>query len=367
MSNLTCGFIGLGLIGGSIAKALKTADPSIKIIAYDVNKETLTFAFADKSIDTAVSCIDEHFTACDYIFLCAPVSYNDGNLSKIKNVLSPNCILTDVGSVKTTIHEHVAAAGLSGQFIGGHPMAGSERIGYRNSKALLLQNAYYILTPEQQVSEEKLSAYQNLVRKMGAIPLVLSYQQHDFVTAGISHLPHLIASSLVNLIKDVDSKDGIMKMVAAGGFKDITRIASSSPIMWQQVCLTNGENISGLLSSYIDILSKVKDSLDNQDEDSLYELFDSARTYRESFLNTSSGPIKQVYDMTVDIDDKPGALAAIATLLAKYNISIKNIGITHNREAAEGAMRIEFNDADAVIQAKELLQKNGYDIKIRTL
>ncbi len=367
MSTLTCGFIGLGLIGGSIAKALKAADSSIKIIAYDVNGETLLLAAAEGIADMTVSCIDEHFNACDYIFLCAPVSRNDENLAAVKKVLSPTCILTDAGSVKTTIHEHVAAAGLSDHFIGGHPMAGSERIGYSNSKALLLQNAYYILTPSEEVSFDKLSAYENLVRKMGAIPLLLSHEQHDFVTAGISHLPHLVAASLVNLVKDTDSKEGIMKMIAAGGFKDITRIASSSPVMWQQICLTNGENISKLLSCYIDMLMQTKAALDNQDGNALFKLFDSARTYRDSFINASSGPIKRIYDMTVDIDDKPGALAAIVSLLAKHDISIKNIGITHNREAAEGAMRIEFYEEADVATAKELLEKEGYETKIKQL
>lgn len=367
MATLTCGFVGLGLIGGSIAKALKAADPSIKIIAYDTNMETLSLALSEKTADIAVSCIDEQFSLCDFIFLCAPVSNNDENLVAIKKVLSPTCILTDVGSVKTTIHKHVEAAGLSSRFIGGHPMAGSERIGYKNSKALLLQNAYYILTPSEQASQEMLKTYQELVQKIGAIPLVLSYKQHDFVTAGVSHLPHVIASSLVNLVKMSDSAEGTMKMIAAGGFKDITRIASSSPVMWQQICLTNGENISRLLSDYIDALSQAKDAIDAKDADAIYALFDTARTYRESFANSSSGPIKRIYDITVDIADRPGSLAAIVTLLAVQNISIKNIGITHNREAAEGAMHIEFYEEDSVEKAKELLTKDGYEIKTRTL
>lgn len=367
MASLTCGFVGLGLIGGSIAKALKAADPSIRIIAYDTNTETLSLALSEKIADIAVSCIDEQFSACDFIFLCAPVSHNDENLVAIKKVLSPKCILTDVGSVKTTIHEHVQAAGLSAQFIGGHPMAGSERIGYKNSKALLLQNAYYILTPSDETTPGMLAAYEDLVKRIGAIPLILSYEQHDYVTAGISHLPHVIAYSLVNLVKNSDSADGIMKMIAAGGFKDITRIASSSPVMWQQICMTNGANISKLLSEYIDALKVAKDMIDSKDADALFSMFDSARNYRESFANSSSGPIKRVFSMTVDIADRPGALAAIVTLLAVQNISIKNIGITHNREAAEGAMHIEFYEEDSVEKAKALLSKNGYEIKTRTL
>lgn len=359
MTTLTCGFIGLGLIGGSIAKALKQAEPSSRIIAYDINRESVLLAKEEGIADVAANCIDESFSACDYLFLCAPVSHNDENLSAIKQILSPDCILTDVGSVKSTTHKAVAAAGLSYQFIGGHPMAGSERTGYRNAKALLLQNAYYILTPTEQTPPEKLSAYRALVQKMGAIPLVLPPGQHDFVTAGISHLPHVIASTLVNLVKDTDSSDGIMKQIAAGGFKDITRIASSSPVMWQQICLTNGENISCLLDAYIKALLETKKALDAKDADALYAMFDSARTYRESFVNTSSGPIKRMFDMSIDIDDKPGALSGVVSLLASHAINIKNIGITHNREAEEGVMRIEFYDEASQLTAKQLLDAAG--------
>ncbi|MBD5537090.1 MAG: prephenate dehydrogenase [Lachnospiraceae bacterium] len=355
MSTLTCGFIGLGLIGGSIAKALKEAEPSIRIIAYDINRESVLLARQEGIADIAADGIDENFSACDYLFLCAPVSHNDENLSAIRRILSPDCILTDVGSVKSTTHKAVDDAGLSQQFIGGHPMAGSERTGYRNAKALLLQNAYYILTPTEQTSPEKLSAYRALVQKMGAIPLILSPEQHDFVTAGISHLPHVIASSLVNLVKDTDSADGIMKQIAAGGFKDITRIASSSPVMWQQICLTNTENISCLLQAYIDTLLEAKKALDERNADALYSLFDSARIYRESFINTSSGPIKRIFDISIDIDDKPGALSRVVSLLASHDINIKNIGITHNRESEEGVMRIEFYDEASQFTAKKLL------------
>lgn len=241
-------------------------------------------------------------------------------------------------------------------------MTGSERFGYSNSNAALLENAYYILTPSNTVPKEKLTAYHNLVETIGAIPLVLSYEEHDYVTAAISHLPHVIAASLVNLVKNADSKEGVMKMVAAGGFKDITRIASSSPAMWQQICLTNTENISKLLKTYIKSLNDIAVCLDYRAENALYDFFDAARNYRESFVNTSSGPIKTEHALTVDIADKPGAIAAIASLLAMHDVSIKNIGINHNRELAEGALRIEFYDENAIKQAADVMTSHGYPI-----
>ena len=365
MSTLTCGFIGLGLIGGSIAKALKLCLPDIRLIAYDINTASLELAKKEKVIDQICPAIDDSFRACDYIFLCAPVSHNAENLLTLKVLLSPDTILTDVGSVKTGIHKQIEELHLQSQFIGGHPMAGSERFGYQNAKASLLENAYYILTPSDEVPSEKVEVYRKLVETMGAIPLVLSYGEHDYVTAAISHLPHVIAASLVNVVKSFDSKDGIMKMIAAGGFKDITRIASSSPEMWQQICLTNAENISKLLRTYMQYLGVIADYIDDHKKDSLYNFFDTARNYRESFISAPSGPIKSEYVFTVDIADKPGAIAAIASLLAMHDVSIKNIGINHNRELAEGALRIEFYSQDMLAKAEEIMTEHGYKIHTR--
>lgn len=362
MSTLTCGFIGLGLIGGSIAKALRANIPSIHMIAYDVNPEALSMAKEEGVIDEILNTIDTHFTGCDYIFLCAPVAHNDTNLLEVKKYLGPDTILTDVGSVKTDIHTHIAEAGLNKCFIGGHPMAGSERFGYRNSKAGLLENAYYILTPTDEVPAEKVTAFQMLIKNIGAIPLILTCAQHDYVTGAISHLPHVISAALVNLVKDSDSKEGIMKLIAAGGFKDITRISSSSPTMWQQICLTNTENILTLLDKYIAALGEIRNTISTKEPEQLYDFFDSAREYRESFTNASSGPIKVQYAFTIDIGDKPGAIAAIASLLAMHDVSIKNIGINHNREFAEGALRIEFDKEEALTNAADILTKHGYTV-----
>lgn len=364
---MNIGFIGLGLIGGSIAKALKENTNDIHITVYDINEDSLSKAKEDGVADITTTAIDESFSSCDIIFLCAPVQKNAENVAALKTIISPNCILTDVGSVKTDITKCIEEHGITGNFIGGHPMAGSERYGYANSKASLLENAYYILTPNENTSTENLDKLKELVTLTGAIPLIIDHKMHDYVTAGISHLPHVIAASLVNLVKSHDNEDEIMKTVAAGGFKDITRIASSNATMWQEICLTNGENISALLADYITSLCDIKASIDAGDAKDIYDFFDEARIYRDSFISASSGPIKICYDLTVDISDETGALASIATILALKQISIKNIGIVHNRESQTGALRIEFYDEDGLNAAKDVLTLRGYTIYAKKL
>ena len=356
----TIGFIGLGLIGGSIAKAIRKYHEDYRLLAYDQDRETLAVAVSSNMIDAVCEEHDERFRSCDYIFLCAPVEFNVKYLEYFKDNIGPDTILTDVGSVKTNIHEEVQNLGIGKYFIGGHPMAGSEKSGYSNSKAMLIENAYYILTPTPQVAEEKVQTYEKFVESLKALPVILDYQLHDQITGTISHLPHIIASSLVNFVKTHDTHDEMMKNLAAGGFKDITRIASSSPIMWQNICLKNKDNIVDILDKYIDSLEDFKEAIEREDDLDLYNRFESSRNYRNSMPSSSAGPIKKAFAVYCDIIDEAGGIAAIATILASNNISIKNIGIVHNREFEEGVLRIEFYDEDSSKRAVGLLQKFRY-------
>lgn len=362
MQKVKIGFIGLGLIGGSIAKAIRTYFPDYEIVAFDKSKETLALAIQESVIDTAASSVDEQFTGCRFLFLCTPVAYNTAYLKQLIPYLHKDLILTDVGSVKSSIHDKVKQLKLEAYFIGGHPMAGSEKSGYINAKAHLLENAYYVLTPSEQTDSEKLEAYKTFAETIRALPIVLDYKQHDSITGTISHLPHLIASTLVNYVKEHDTTDGLMKQLAAGGFKDITRIASSSPAMWQHICLKNRDYLSEILDGYIKLLTQAKTAVDTSAEEEIYKIFDTSREYRNSIPEASLGPIKKNFAVYCDLIDEAGGIASIATILASNNINIKNIGIVHNREFEEGALRIEFYDDASSHKAAELLQKFRYII-----
>jgi prephenate dehydrogenase len=355
MRDLNIGFIGLGLIGGSIAKGIKRIYNNHKIIAYNRSENSRLEAVADGTVDISTDTIDSVFSNCDYIFLCTPVEHNVTYLDILKDIIKDDCIITDVGSVKGNIHRAVESKGLNKHFIGGHPMAGSEKTGYSNSSSYLLENAYYVLTPTSDIPDERVNELYELVKSIGAIPIVLDYKEHDYAVAAISHIPHLIASSLVNLVKDNDFKSETMKLLAAGGFKDITRIASSSPDMWQQICFANNENICELLDKYIISLSEIKDAISEKKPDYIYKLFEKSRDYRNSFSNVSHGPIEKSYCVYCNIIDESGAISTISTKLANNNISIKNIGIVHNRESEEGVLKIEFYSQEAADCAEALL------------
>jgi len=362
---ITCGFVGLGLIGGSIARALKANRKDIVIIACDPNEETLKLATEQKIADEAYPAPCDAFTACDYIFLCAPVSHNDENLLKILSYRKKDCILTDVGSVKTPINSLIHSLGLTDCFIGGHPMAGSERIGFANSKAGLLENAYYIITPTAATTEENQNDFKQFVLSLGSIALILDYREHDHATAAISHLPHMIAYSLVNLIEHIDSEKETMKTIAAGGFRDVTRIAASSPVMWENICESNKTQLLSLMDQYEANFHKLREIIAEGSSQKMIDYFQDSKNYRDSLTLPGAKIRKDFHEVFVDIADEAGGIAMLASLLAFNGISIKNIGIINNREFEEGVLRIEFYDEDALESAISVLKERNYTIHRR--
>lgn len=356
------GFIGLGLIGGSIAKKIHINQPDACILAIARHQDTIDEAYQEGIIHNSTMLSFTDLSDCDHIFLCAPVEKNIEYLKELKEIIRPDCCISDVGSTKTKIHEEVIRLGMEANFIGGHPMTGSEKTGVKNAKASILENAYYIITPTRQTTQEQLDEFYQFVKALGSIPLVLDYKTHDYATASISHLPHMLAYTLVNLIKDIDDEHETMKTIAAGGFKDITRIASSSPVMWENICATNKEPLLELIDLYQKKLSQLRGLIAAEDSKALLTQFQSAKDYRDSFqLPTVKTPI-QIHEICLDIVDAPGQIAIIVNLLADANISIKNIGIIHNREFEEGVLHVEFYDLDSKKHAIDILREHEYTL-----
>lgn len=280
------GFIGFGLIGGSIARALRNLYPHSDIIAYNYyeNKPHQKLEQAKEEGTLSSICTNlSDFSICDIIFLCAPVITNVAYLKKLLPHLRKDCILTDVGSVKGNIHKAIDELGLNRQFVGGHPMTGSEKTGYANSDAAFLKNAYYLLTPTKETLPEYTEWMKQFVEDVGSICLVLDEVSHDRITAGISHGPHIISAALVNSVA-VRDDSGNYGILAAGGFRDITRISSSSPEMWQNICLTNKSRILEFLNEYMDCLAQIRQDIENEDSEALTKFFTDAKTYRDGIL-----------------------------------------------------------------------------------
>lgn len=285
-NNSCYGFIGFGLIGGTIARALRQMYPDSYITAYNYYKNRkhpkLEQALEEKTLSSISSTIEE-VSKCDVIFLCAPVLTNINYLRELKPHIRKECLITDVGSVKGDISKVIHELDLDANFVGGHPMTGSEKTGYEHSSASLLRGCYYVLTPTSKVCDEYTKWLETFIKSTGANVCILDCDHHDNVVAGISHGPHVISASLVNSVRKLD-KEGTYKTLAAGGFKDITRISSSSPDMWRDICISNKTAILEFLDNFTNELDNAKKAINNGDADEIKAFFENAKQYRDGFI-----------------------------------------------------------------------------------
>jgi len=254
---------------------------------------------------------------------------------------------------------------MESNFIGGHPMVGSEKSGYAHANDHLLENAYYFLTPSERTLFQLTTKFSSFIQGLGALAVSLKPEEHDFITAAISHVPHIVAAELVHLVRRADRNNGMLKQLAAGGFKDITRIASSSPVMWEQICENNSSNIKTLLTSMIHDLQEVIDQLDKENGAYVNEYFKEAGDYRNSVPDHSIGLFDKVHKLYVHIPDQPGTIATVTSLLAFNNISLKNIGIIYNREFEEGVLEIVLYDEESCQKGAQVLEERNYIVHIR--
>ena len=272
-----------GFIGGSVAHALREQYPDSELMAYNyyITKPhpRLELAAMDGILDKITTDLAD-FADCDCIFLCAPVIKNIAYLDKLLPYLSKDCLLTDVGSVKSDILAAVREHGLCEQFVGGHPMTGSEKTGYEHSESAFFRDKYYILTPFAESRPEYVAWMKQFIHDIGSHCILLDPDYHDAVVAGISHGPHVISAALVNAVAALD-EDGTYGTLAAGGFHTTTRISSSSPEMWQNICLTNSDKICSFLDKYIEILTAAKQQIADGDKDGLMHFFEAAKNYRD--------------------------------------------------------------------------------------
>ncbi|MCC8015506.1 MAG: prephenate dehydrogenase [Eubacterium sp.] len=353
------GILGFGLIGGSIALALKNRC-GMEVCAYSRSEKPMAEAL-EQGVLTAYSNTDlSIFSDCDIVFLCTPVDKICAYAEQLVPIIKKECILTDAGSTKGEIYKELSE--LNGiNYIGGHPMAGSEKTGFQAAKEDLYENAFYIITPSPNVSPDLVESYKKLVADIGAIPFVIDPYKHDHIVAAVSHVPHIIAAALVNTVSSLDD-DGNMHELAAGGFKDITRIASSSSEMWSGICSENRDEILKVLSVFSDKINDFKKAVESRKTEDVSSMFKDAKEYRDSFSTGGGRGFCKTFDFKVDISDRPGAIAEVAVILSVLNINIKNLGIINNRDYSEGVMNISLESHAALVSAEAALKKRGFNV-----
>jgi len=352
--------IGVGLIGGSLCQAFKNAGYHITGVS---RPTTLARASEMKIIDRGFdySEMRSALSGSDYIFICTPLGDISKWLAEVLRYAQPGSIVTDVGSTKSVI-SGIARRHLNDDvcFIGGHPMTGSEKRGVENSNPFLFYDAVYVLTPPDGTPKEALERLSSLIAGLGAKVMVISPEQHDKIAASVSHLPQMLAVSLANHLADQESD--LFRNLAAGGFRDMTRIASSSFRIWRDIISTNREEIRKALETYRDILGGVLKHID--DEAYLEKMFTRARKERQVIPRYSKGFLKPLVDVRVSVKDRPGELAKITSIVYFYGVNIKDIEIVNIREGEGGVLRLGFKGISDAKNAASALRSIGYDVYV---
>jgi prephenate dehydrogenase len=295
----------------------------------------------------------------DLVVVCTPIKRILELLEGIAEHAPPGVLVTDVGSTKRKIMERAKNV-LTGDryFVGGHPMAGSEKAGVMAADPFLFQNAIYILVSTATVPAQLYEEFSQLLRRLGARVLELTAEVHDQVVAAISHLPQVMATSLVNLVGRLNEEQGHFTTLAAGGFRDLTRIASSpfAPV-WSDIFGTNADEIRAMIDRYIEILVDIRERLDDA---GIEREFSYANAVRSTIPRDAKGFLHTLEELLVVAEDKPGVIAEIANALAGQEININDIEVMKVREGEGGTLRLGFEEADAAEGARRVLTDLGY-------
>ncbi|MBN1398035.1 MAG: prephenate dehydrogenase/arogenate dehydrogenase family protein [Bacteroidetes bacterium] len=352
--------IGVGLIGGSLAMAIRQRFPSVKITGID-KPRVLKRALSCKAINIAGKSVQQAVRSADLVILAAPVT---GNL-KILPLVAKNCrtetTVTDTSSVKQILVKKAVRLFPGGNFIGGHPMAGSEFSGIEAANPLLFQNALYILTPAPSTKRQSLRRLANFFASLDARIFITDPATHDSVVAAISHLPQIAAVALMNSVGKHHPDAPSHLAFAAGGFRDMTRIASSPFSIWKDILSSNQKEIHKALNIYIKQLNKIASMVDSSPA-RLSGEFKSSCSLRSRIPRSMKGYLAPLVELVVFLEDKPGELARLASSLAKRSINIKDMELLKVREGRGGTFRLSFENRTVASEAAHALRKAGFDV-----
>ena len=350
--------IGLGVIGASLGMALLSTCPQLEVWGTDVDPLTVGRALEMEAINGIIPPGD--VSGSEVVFVATPLRMIPAVLRDIKDSLQPGAIVTDVGSVKQWIMEqfkeilppYVTA-------IGGHPLAGSDRSGITGADQYLLQNAIYVLTPSEDADKAKVAQLAELLGKTGAQVILSTPLEHDRMVSQVSHLPHIVAASLMNNLQP--HPDALQ--LAAGGLRDTTRIAASNPELWEDILILNRAAVAEEIGSLISHLQLYQQALEQNQGVILRRLLSEAQQLRKN-LRTGRLNLVNSADITAIVQDKPGIIGTLGAIMGEAGININDIQIMGVREENEGSVRlgVPLAQAGAAVQK---LKENGIRAWIR--
>lgn len=356
--------IGLGLIGGSIGKCLVEQEFSQCVVGFDINTAALEEAVRRRAVHCGVSRLEDAVYDADLVILATPVGQVVEVTLSMSDRFKNGAVITDVGSTKSFVTSELAKTLREDVFfIGGHPMTGSEQAGIKWADQYLFENAVYILTPTSDIPDYALSLVISMVECLGSHVVCLRPEEHDLIVACVSHLPHMLAVSLVNTVAQVSRDIENVFFFTAGGFRDTTRIASGNINMWLDIARTNSDKIVQAITLFDELLHELKACIETEDFEGVRHMLLNAREARERIPSKKKGFLTPIYETVIMLQDKPGAISKVTTLLGDAGINIKDIEVLRVREGYGGTLRIGFAKQRELEEAIQVLGREGYSVR----
>ncbi|MDI6799136.1 MAG: prephenate dehydrogenase [Actinomycetota bacterium] len=359
--------VGLGLMGGSLGLAIKALKGPPKVVGIARRSGVIAEALKMGAIDAGTTDVAEGVKGADLIFLALPVGAMAEKVKEMIPHLKEGAIITDVGSTKESVTQSIQEIlPKSYHFIGGHPMCGSEKDGISAASESLFKNAYYILTPTKETSAPAFKRLHSLLTAISAKVIAIEPKKHDHLVAAISHLPHLLSAALVNLAKKGEEKEESLLLLAAGGFRDTTRIAAGNPDMWVDICLENDKAILSQIEGFERELGKFASAIRAKDKEALRKALHEAQVARKNLPIVTLKDIRALKELTISVTDRPGAISDITVSIGNIGINIEDITLVHLSEES-GLVKLVVADEDSAKRAAKVLKKKGYVVQISGL
>ena len=356
--------LGLGLMGGSLSWALTRA--GYDVTGWDRDRETVLQASRIGVVSRACPELSPAVADAELVFVATPVRSIAAVISDAVPFTRPGTIFSDLGSVKEAVIAQVTAVLPQDRFfVPGHPMTGSEQQGIDAADPFLFQNAAYILMEDPRTPPALIQLVATAVKATGAHLLMLSAAEHDRIVALVSHLPHLLAATLAKTAGSEEENHPGTLNLAAGGFRDTTRIATGSPALWEEIVLANRDKVLTAIDAFQKELDSLKQVLGEADGSGLRQFLQRGRETRLQIPAKNKGFLTLLHEMVVTVEDKPGTIDAVLRHLAQAGLNIKDIEILRVREGDGGTLRLALENEAAVEEAVRVLSDRGFKARKR--
>lgn len=359
-SQTSIAIIGVGLMGGSLGLAARERLGVSRVIGYSRTDRTLTEALEMGAITERASTVEQAAAVADFCFVATPVRSILAVSRQAIAASGPGCIVTDMGSTKSGLMAQLTAAE-ERRFIGGHPICGSETAGVSNAREELFDGATWFLTPGESVEPSHYEKLHGFIAGVGAIPTAIDPDAHDHIMALVSHMPHVIANSVMNQAGAVNL-DGREALLSAGpSFRDLTRVAGSNSGIWTDIFMENRSWLAVVLKEHRDSIDRVIAALEAGGEGALTAMIEEAAANRNHMLEAERLAPSELFVVKVPVPDRPGVLSTVTVALGNAGINIEDLAFHRISVEQGGVLSLAVSGRETGDRAVEILKKLGYD------